>query len=349
MPYNGSGVFQRVRNWVADATAGIKIRADYHDAEDDGFAAGLTNAITRDGQTLITQNIPFNNKRITGLADPINDQDAATKKSVDTKIAAPGTLTGDILISKSAPLLSLSDTGTAGAGIYGRRNNLARWFLRLGNDDAETGGSAGGNLDLHRYADDGAYGGRSLLINRASGMWTINGAVTVNGDLHADRGDNEGAIFLGTNSLHYLYWGGGAYALPGGPLSLGAPASVGGHAVTLDQLNTKQTALGFTPVRQGGGYGQGTNTVYIGWSVGSGLKATVDNTDLGVFSFGSDMRLGAAHDEGCNSHPSGEWYEFQGACVGFMSAWGAGYPIPNAFRFRPIQVFKDGNWVTIGY
>ena len=38
MPFNGSGVFQRVRNWVADATAGIKIRADYHDAEDDGFA-----------------------------------------------------------------------------------------------------------------------------------------------------------------------------------------------------------------------------------------------------------------------------------------------------------------------
>ena len=40
MPFNGSGVFQRVRNWVADATGGIKIRADFHDAEDDGIAAG---------------------------------------------------------------------------------------------------------------------------------------------------------------------------------------------------------------------------------------------------------------------------------------------------------------------
>ena len=46
MPFNGSGVFQRVRNWVADATAGVKIRADYHDAEDDGFATGLSNTIT---------------------------------------------------------------------------------------------------------------------------------------------------------------------------------------------------------------------------------------------------------------------------------------------------------------
>ena len=60
MPFNGIGVFQRLRNWVADAAAGIKIRADYHDAEDDGFAAGLSNCITKDGQTLVTQNIPLN-------------------------------------------------------------------------------------------------------------------------------------------------------------------------------------------------------------------------------------------------------------------------------------------------
>ena len=78
------------RNWVADATAGIKIRADYHDAEDDGFAAGLTNCITKDGQTIVTQNIPMNSKRVTGLADPINPQDAATKAYTDTKMPLTG-------------------------------------------------------------------------------------------------------------------------------------------------------------------------------------------------------------------------------------------------------------------
>jgi microcystin-dependent protein len=88
MPFNGSGTFQRVRNWVADATAGIKIRADYHDAEDDGMAAGLTNCITKDGQTTVTQNIPFNSKRITGLADPVNPQDVSTKAYADTKLDA---------------------------------------------------------------------------------------------------------------------------------------------------------------------------------------------------------------------------------------------------------------------
>lgn len=42
--------------------------------------------------------------------------------------------------------------------------------------------------------------------------------------------------------------------------------------------------LGYTPVHQGGGAGQGTNSVYIGWS-GSYLKAQVDSTDLGNFAF----------------------------------------------------------------
>ncbi|MHA6717901.1 gp53-like domain-containing protein [Sphingomonas sp. RS6] len=42
--------------------------------------------------------------------------------------------------------------------------------------------------------------------------------------------------------------------------------------------------LGFWPVRQGTGIGQGSNVVHIGWS-GSRLKATVDNLDLGNVVF----------------------------------------------------------------
>ncbi|BCJ92599.1 hypothetical protein acsn021_01680 [Anaerocolumna cellulosilytica] len=49
--------------------------------------------------------------------------------------------------------------------------------------------------------------------------------------------------------------------------------------------NGKQNALGYTPVRQGTGFGQYPNLVSIGWS-GSRLKATVDSTDLGNIAFG---------------------------------------------------------------
>lgn len=49
-----------------------------------------------------------------------------------------------------------------------------------------------------------------------------------------------------------------------------------------DLAKTKQPNLGFTPIQQGGGTGQGTNKVYIGWATdASGLKAQADSTDLG--------------------------------------------------------------------
>ena len=49
-----------------------------------------------------------------------------------------------------------------------------------------------------------------------------------------------------------------------------------------DLAKTKQPNLGFTPIQQGGGTGQGTNKVYIGWATdASGLKAQADSTNLG--------------------------------------------------------------------
>lgn len=49
-----------------------------------------------------------------------------------------------------------------------------------------------------------------------------------------------------------------------------------------DLASTKQPNLGFTPIQQGGGTGQGTNKVYIGWATdASGLKAQAGSTYLG--------------------------------------------------------------------
>ncbi|MEI2299348.1 gp53-like domain-containing protein [Ensifer sp. MJa1] len=42
-----------------------------------------------------------------------------------------------------------------------------------------------------------------------------------------------------------------------------------------------QAALGFTPVQQGGGSGQGGNKVYVGWDPSKGLTAQVDTSVLG--------------------------------------------------------------------
>lgn len=69
MAFNGSGVFVRLYNWVNDAAANIKIRADRMDAEMDGMATGLSTCITKNGQTTITANLPMAGFKHTGVGD----------------------------------------------------------------------------------------------------------------------------------------------------------------------------------------------------------------------------------------------------------------------------------------
>jgi len=357
MPFNGSGVFQRVRNWMADATAGIKIRADYHDAEDDGFATGLTNCITRDGQTIVTENIPFNSKRITALADPVNAQDASTKAYTDTRVANPGTVTGDINITKDAPTIVLNSTAAGGSsGIQGTRNGVIRWLLRLGNGEAESGSNVGSNFDIHRYDDAGGYLGPALTINRASGAWSVNTSMTVgttaviNSTLHVGAGGAAGLIYLGNSGQRHLHFDGTRYALAGAPTYVEAP-QVGTDAANKNYVDGRTS---FTPVQQDGGAGMVGNKIYIGWT-GAGLALQVDNSPQGLFAMQSQLVSGATTgrrvhngDVSSASYPHLVWAESSNSVISaFASSWQASYPIPALFRFKYTQLFVNGGWVTI--
>src|SRR4051812_17882315 len=80
MAFDGSGTYNRPGpTWVSDATAGIKIRADRHDIQDDDFANALSLTLTRDGQTQPTADIPMNGHRLVNVGQPVNDNDVATK------------------------------------------------------------------------------------------------------------------------------------------------------------------------------------------------------------------------------------------------------------------------------
>jgi hypothetical protein len=59
MTWNGSGDFQRLHNFSADASAGIKILASRQDAEWANFEAGLENCVTRDGQNAAAADLPM--------------------------------------------------------------------------------------------------------------------------------------------------------------------------------------------------------------------------------------------------------------------------------------------------
>ncbi len=69
MAFNGSGTFQRIYNWVTDAGNNVDIEASRMDTEMDGFATGLTNCVTKDGQTTITANLPMATYKHTGVGN----------------------------------------------------------------------------------------------------------------------------------------------------------------------------------------------------------------------------------------------------------------------------------------
>jgi hypothetical protein len=321
MPFNGAGVFQRVRNWVADATAGIKIRADYHDAEDNGFAEGLTNCITKDGQTIVTQNIPWNSKRITALADPVNPQDAATKAHADTKLPlVGGELTGPLSIKAAHANLNLNSTDAAGGmTIHGLRNNIVRWLLRLGNGEAESGANAGSNFDLHHYDDAGGYLGQVLNFNRATGLGVV-------------KGDPTTALGIATKQYAENY-----------------------------ANSRTPVVLNFTPVQQSGGSGMLDNKVYIGWNGGGALLAQVDATPLGQIAMTSMIppatggtvtngRLAYAGDVNVATGPQNTQYEpYTGAVhTGWSWTMFAGVPLMSGCRMRYMQLHTT-SWYTVGY
>ena len=118
MPFNGSGTFTRVHDWVTDRINGIKILAARMDEEFDGIATGLSNTVTRDGQSTISANIPFNNKRITGLADATAATDALNRQTADARLflraEAEQSVASASTIDVSATGLRWEVTGTTG-------------------------------------------------------------------------------------------------------------------------------------------------------------------------------------------------------------------------------------------
>lgn len=68
MPFNGSGTFQRIYSWVADAANGIFVSSSRTDTDTNDIANGLSNCVTRDGQSPPTANLPMGGFKLTGLA-----------------------------------------------------------------------------------------------------------------------------------------------------------------------------------------------------------------------------------------------------------------------------------------
>lgn len=82
MPYNGTGIFNRVYQWVNDAALGIFVDATRTDTDSNDIAAGLTNCVTRDGQSPWLANLPAGGFKITNLATGTQPTDSVNYAQV---------------------------------------------------------------------------------------------------------------------------------------------------------------------------------------------------------------------------------------------------------------------------
>ena len=87
MPFNGSGIFNLIYNWEADAAANIDIMASRMDQQEaDMASSGFDNCLTRDGQGQPTANLPMAGFRHTNVANAVNRTDYAALGQVQDDV-----------------------------------------------------------------------------------------------------------------------------------------------------------------------------------------------------------------------------------------------------------------------
>lgn len=128
MAFNGSGVFSRLYNWSTDAASAIPITASRVDAEDTGFANGLSNTICRDGQSTVIANLPMNNFAHTAVGNATaRTQYIAAGQAQDSSFIYAGTAsgTGDVITFSLTPAIPAYAAGQQFSFISSAANTTA--------------------------------------------------------------------------------------------------------------------------------------------------------------------------------------------------------------------------------
>ena len=161
MSYNGNGVFL-INTAGQPVTPGTVISSTTFNALTTDLAGGLTNAITKDGQTTPTANIPMGGFKITGLGAATNPNDAVRLAQLQGGSFSYMTVTGtDALIGSLTPAIATYTVGAIYSFIVQNTNTSAvtinidgvgvRAILRNGTDPLQAGDLEAGNIAVILY------------------------------------------------------------------------------------------------------------------------------------------------------------------------------------------------------
>ena len=124
MPYNGVGTFVALPPPDYPAVPGDLVKASQHNNNMVDLFGGLSNAVTRDGQSPPTANLPMAGKRFTDVGDAVLSQEYLTKRQMGSNTAGEG-----------AALLGMEGGGTAQRRLDGLPQDVRRWCTADGVAD----------------------------------------------------------------------------------------------------------------------------------------------------------------------------------------------------------------------
>lgn len=205
MSYNGSGTFQ-INTAGQPVVAGTVISSTAFNALTADLANGLSTAITKDGQTTVTNNIPMSGYKITGLGAATVGTDAVRYSQIQSGTDKLVTVTGtDTLTGSMTPVLTAYAAGNQFSFVVANTNTGAvtinidgvgsKSITRTGSTALVAGDMVAGQVALIEY--DGT---RFQLLNGNSYTnLVVSGTLTYGGVTLTSAVTGTGKMVLDTS------------------------------------------------------------------------------------------------------------------------------------------------------
>lgn len=296
MPYDGTGVYSPPLSPTFPAVGGTIIQADHYNQTILDIAAALTNALKRDGQGTWTGDQKAGGRKLTGLGNATQPQDAVTLSQMEAAISAgTGTLSANTMVAPASGEARIGVTYTGAESVYLFSNPSAYGLY------SPTGGVL---IDYERATGKKRLGGTidiSTLVKNDGGTYGIsisgNAATATNATNAANAANATNANAVGGVALSGLWQVAGSsisapggsdlntqwsMTLPNGMVLKGGrtPAGLGNTVITFTTpfptrcLNVQVTIINFV--------GADNNDTVTAWSA-TGVTIRSDGSSGGSF------------------------------------------------------------------